>query len=159
MKNAILLVIAWAAILALASGVVSLRKQAELQAFEFSSGGAYHVDGYGEWTVVVDTNGALSVTHNVKGEVVDYGSFLLEGQENSDLWKLIRAIEMESMESSDRLGVPDEVQYGFVLLESGLTHSASLWADDARESEGVVALVERLAVLIEKLTGETPVFY
>ena len=159
MKNAMLLVIVWAAILALASGVVSLRRQAELQAFEFSSGGAHHVDGYGEWTVVVDTHGALSVTHNVRGEVADYGSFSFAGQENSDLWTLIRAIGIESMESSDRLGVPEEVQYGFVLRDKGLTHSASLWADDARESEGVVALVEQLAGLIEKVTGEKPVFH
>ena len=159
MKNAILLVIVWAAILALASGVVSLRRQAELQAFEFSSGGAHHVEGHGKWIVVVDTYGALSVTHNVRGEVADYGSFSLTGQENSGLWKLIRAIEIESMESSDWPGVPEEVQYGFVLRHQGLTHSASLWADDARESEGVVALVEQLAVLIEKLTGEKPVFY
>ena len=159
MKNAMLLVIVWAAILALASGVVSLRRQAELQAFEFSSGGAYHVDGYGEWTVVVDTRGALSVTHNVRGEVVDYGPFLLAGQENLDLWRLIRATGIESMESSDRLGVPEGVQYGFVLRDNGLTHSVGLWADDARESEGVVALVEQLAVLIEKVTGEKPVFH
>ncbi len=159
MKNAILLVIVWAAILALASGYVSLKQEAEQQAFEFSSGGAYHIEGFGEWTVTVDTQGALSVTHNVRGEVVDYGSVLLAGQENSDLWKLIRAIEVESRESSDRLGVPEEVQYSFVLRDNGLTHSVSLWADDARESEGVVALVERLEVLIEKVTGEQPVFH
>ena len=159
MKNAILLVIVWAAILALASGYVSLKQEAEQQAFEFSSGGAYHIEGFGEWTVTVDTQGALSVTHNVRGEVVDYGSVLLAGQENSDLWKLIRAIEVESRESSDRLGVPEEVQYSFVLRDNGLTHSVSLWADDARESEGVVALVERMEVLIEKVTGEQPVFH
>lgn len=159
MKNAILLVIVWAAILALASGFVSLRREAEQQAFEFSSGGAYHVEGYGEWAVTVDTQGIFSVTHNVRGEVVDYGSSLLAGQENSDLWKLIRAIEIESMESSDRLGVPEEVQYSFVLRDNGLTHPVSLWADDARESEGVVALVEQLGVLIEKDTGEKPVFH
>ncbi|HUT87282.1 MAG TPA: hypothetical protein VMX15_04270 [Candidatus Heimdallarchaeota archaeon] len=159
MKNAILLVIVWAAILALASGYVSLRREAEQQAFEFSSGGAYHIEGYGEWTVTVDTQGALFVTHNVRGDIVDYGPFLLAGQENLDLWKLIRAIEIESMESSDRLGIPEEVQYGFVLRDNGLTHSVSLWADDAREREGVVALVEQLAVLIEKVTGEQPVFY
>jgi hypothetical protein len=159
MKNAMLLVIVWAAILALASGFVSLRREAEQQAFEFSSGGAYHIEGYGEWTVTVDTQGALSVTHNVRGEVVDYGSFLLAGQENSNLWKLIRAIEIESMESFDRLWVPEGVQYGFVLRDNGLTRSVSLWADDARESEGVVALVEQLAVLIEKVTGEKPVFH
>jgi len=159
MKNAILLVIVWAAILALASGYVSLRQEAEQQAFEFSSGGAYHIEGYGEWTVTVDTQGAFSVTHNVRGEVADYGSFSLAGQENSDLWKLIRAIEIESMESSDRLGVPEEVQYSLVLRDNGLTHSVSVWADDARESEGVVALVEQLAVLIEKVTGERPVFH
>ena len=159
MKNAILLVIVWAAILALASGFVSLRREAEQQALEFSSGGAYHVEEHGEWIVTVDTQGKFSVTHNVRGEVVDYGSSLLAGQENLDLWRLIRAVEIESMESSDRLGVPEEVQYSFVLRDNGVTHPVSLWADDARESEGVVALVEQLAVLIEKVTGEKPVFH
>jgi len=159
MKNAVLLVIAWAAILALASGVVLLRRQAGLQGFEFSSGGTYHIDGRGEWTVIVDTHGALTVTHNVQGEIADYGSFSLEGRENSELWRLIRAAEIERMDPSDRLGVPEEVRYEFVLRESGLTHTVSLWADDAREREGVVALVEQLAGLIEKLTGETAVFY
>ena len=136
-----------------------MQKGPEHQTFEFFSGGAYHVEGYGEWTVKVGTEGAFSVTHNIRGEVTDYGAFILAEQENLELWKLIRAIHIEDIEPSDRPGRPDEVRYSFLLRDNGQTHSVSMWVDDAREEEGIAVLVERLATLIEKVTGEAPVLH
>jgi len=159
MKNAVLLVAIWAAIIAVASGYMLLQRVPEQQTFEFYSGGAYHVEGHGEWTVKLDTTGEFSLIHDVRGEVKDYGTFSLFDQERLELWRLIRGIAIEDLESSDRQGVPEEVQYRFVLRDDQQVHSVSMWVNDARQEEGIVALVEELAVLIEKLVGEKPVLY
>ena len=159
MKNALLLVIIWAGIITFASGYLLVQRGSEHQTFEFSSGGAYHVEGYGEWVIRADTEGTFSVTHNIRGEVTDYGSFLLAEQESVELWRLIRGIAIEKLHSSDRLGLPDEIEYRFILRDNGQAYSVSLWVDDARENRRIVALVEQLAVLIERHTGEEPVLY
>ncbi len=159
MKNALLLVIIWVGIITFASGYLLVQREPEHQTFEFSSGGAYHVQGYGEWAIRVDTEGMFSVTHNIRGEVADYGSFLLSDEESSELWRLIRGVAIEEMDSSDRLGRPDETAYRFTLRVNGQAYSVSLWVSDAREDERIVALVEELSVLIERHTGEVPVLY
>jgi hypothetical protein len=157
MKNALLLVIIWVGIITFASGYLLVQREPEHQTFEFSSGGAYHVQGYGEWAIRADTEGMFSVTHNIRGEIVDYGSFLLADEESSELWRLIRGLAIEEMDSSDRLGRPDEIAYRFILRVNGKAYSVSLWGSDAREDERIVALVEKLLELIERHTGEEPV--
>jgi len=159
MKNALLLVIIWVGIITFASGYLVVQKGPEHQTFEFFSGGAYHVEGYGEWAIRADTEGVFSATHNIRGEVANYGSFLLADQESLELWTLIRGIAVEELDSSDRLGLPDEIAYRFILRDNGQVYSVSLWVNDARENERIVALVEQLSVLIEKHTGEKPVLY
>ena len=67
----------------------------ENQMFEFSSGGAHHPQGFGEWRVRLDAAGVFSIAHNVRDEVKDYGAFTLTEGENSELWELIRAANGE----------------------------------------------------------------
>ena len=159
MRNALLLVIIWVGIITFASWYFLIQTGPEYQTFEFSSDGAYHVEGYGEWAIKTDTEGVFSVTHNIQGEVVDYGSFLLADRESLELWRLIRGIAIEKLDSSDRLGLPDEIAYSFVFRDNGKAHSVRMWVNDARENERIVALVEQLAASIEQVTGEKPVLH
>jgi len=125
--------------------------------FELFSGGGYHAQDFGEWRIMVDERGSLSVAHDVRGSVTDHGTFALSSEENEVLWGLVRALRIEEMTSSDRPGIPDEVQYTFVLSDGRDAHTVKLWVGDAREDGAVMALVDRIAVLIEMHVGERPV--
>lgn len=127
------------------------------QAFQFSSGGAYHFEGYGEWRLRLEADGALSIEHDVRGEVKDYGFFTLSDRENQELWELIQTAGIENLESSQRPGMPDEVRYTFTLNNGTQAHTAEIWIDDARQNELLVALVDRLGALIRSYTGQEPV--
>ena len=127
------------------------------QAFEFSSGGAYHIQELGEWQVKLDSAGAFSITHIVRDEVKEFGTFTLTEGENSEMWQLIRAANIEGLASSQRPGVPDEVQYTFVLADDAQIHSVEIWIGDARENDRIVALVDGLAALIETYAKQKPV--
>jgi hypothetical protein len=125
--------------------------------FEFSSGGAHHPQGFGEWRVSLDAAGVFSITHNVRDEIEDYGAFTLTERENSESWGLVRAADIESLESSQRPGVPDEIKYTFALRDETQAHSVEIWINDARENDEIVALVDRIATLIEVYTGQKPI--
>jgi hypothetical protein len=133
------------------------QKRAEKQVFEFSSGGAYHFEGYGEWQIKVDTEGNFSVTHNVQGEVKTYGTFALTEKETADLWQLIRTIHIEEMSPPQRAGVPDEVQYTFNLEDETDVYTVKIWLNDAGQNDQIMALVNQMATLIKKYIGETPI--
>ena len=125
-------------------------------AFSFSSGGAYHPEGLGEWRVRLDASGRFEVAHQVMDEVEDFGPFQLEPEENRRIWELIEAVDIPNRKSSTRPGVPDEVQYTFALGSATCLHKVTLWINDAREDEALMALVEAIAALIEKYTGQVP---
>ena len=125
--------------------------------FEFSSGGAYHIQEFGEWQVNLDSAGAFSITHIVRDEVKEYGTYTLTEGENSETWQLIGAANIEGLASSQRPGVPDEVQYTFVLADDAQIHSVEIWIGDARENDSIVALVDGLAALIETYAKQKPV--
>jgi hypothetical protein len=86
-----------------------------------------------------------------------HGTFPLSEQDNSDLWQRIRAVHLEEMSSSQRAGVPDEVQYTFRLQEEAAVYEVSIWINDARQDDQIVTLVDQIGALIEKYTGEMPV--
>jgi hypothetical protein len=129
----------------------------EDRAFEFSSGGAHHPGGFGEWRVRLDAAGAFSITHSVRDEMKDYGTFTLTDRENSELWELIQIADIRNIASSQRPGVPDEVRYTFVLRDEIQAHSVEIWVSDARKNDKIVALVDRMATLIEAYTKQQPV--
>jgi hypothetical protein len=125
--------------------------------FEFSSGGAHHPKGFGEWQVKLNAVGVFSITHSIQDEVKDYGAFTLTERENSELWELIRAADIESLESSHRPGFPDEVKYTFVLRDETQVHSVEIWINDACKNAEIVALVDGITTLIEAYSRQKPV--
>ncbi len=142
----------------IALGCSSRQTEAEKQMFQFSSGGAYHFEGYGEWQIKLDTGGNLSISHNVQGEIKDYGTFPLTEPDNSELWQLIQAIGLDTMSPPQRAGMPDEAQYSFSLEdENGPVRSVEIWINDAHQNDKIVAMVDQIGLLIEQYTGEEPV--
>lgn len=105
----------------------------------------------------MDADGEFSIEHDVRGEVEDYGTFPLTEGENSELWNLVGAADIEEMRSLERAGAPDEVQYTFVLGDEREVRSVQIWIGDARQNDDIVALVDYIAILIEKYTGERPI--
>ena len=94
--------------------------QSNIEYFEFRSGGAYHIEGFGEWVVVFGLPETINIKHNVRGEIEDFGDFSLTEEEGERSMSLINALDIPNMESSTRDGLPDEVQYIFILIgESG----------------------------------------
>ena len=125
--------------------------------FEFSSGGASHPQGYGAWLLKVTASGAVSIAHDVRGQVTDYGTFALGEDEAGALWASIDRAGIERLESSTRPGVPGEVQYTFALADACHSHAVDIWVRDALEDESLTALVDDLSTLIETHTGQRPV--
>ena len=159
MRTVSVLTLCLGEVMAGAVGCTSPFQSSTGQVWEFSSGGADHIQGLGEWQVTLDSGGAFSVAHNVRGDVEEYGSFELTERENSDLWELIEAAGIEDLESSERPGVPDEVQYTFVLKQGTGLHKAEIWVNDTRENDRITALVEGVAVLIEAYVHQKPVLW
>jgi hypothetical protein len=94
---------------------------------------------------------------SVQGEVKPYGTFILTEKETADLWQLIRASHIEEMSPPQRAGVPDEVQYTFNLEDETGVHAVKIWLNDAGQNDQIMALVDQIAILIKKYTGETPI--
>lgn len=131
--------------------------EAEKQMFEFSSGGAYHPQGYGEWHIKVDAAGKLAVAHNVQGDITRYGPFSLTEKENADLWQLVQAADLQGMSPPQRSGLPDEAQYTFTLKNDTGDNELKMWVGDAQQDDKIMTLVDGLAMLIKKYTGQAPV--
>lgn len=157
MQTVLVLSLCLVLIIAIGPGCASPFRSSQDRAFEFSSGGADHPQGFGEWRVSVDAGGTASIAHDVRGEVEEFGPFELAKRDNSRLWELIDAAGILDLESSERQGVPDEVRYTFVLTDATGTHEAQIWVNDARESAEITALVDGIAVLIEAHTHQKPV--
>jgi hypothetical protein len=124
----------------------------ERQRFEFSSGGAWHFEGFGEWRVAATSDGQLGISHDVQGKVKDYGKFTLTKKENAELWNLIGRVKMVSI---DRPLVPDETVYTLKLETGTGTQTAKIPHNDAKDD--IKALTKHLGALIEKYTGVKPV--
>src|SRR4051794_33545114 len=58
--------------------------------FEFDSGGAVHFSPYGVWAIELNAAGGLAITHNVFGQITDYGRVTLAEAEAESLWTAVR---------------------------------------------------------------------
>lgn len=125
--------------------------------FYFSSGGAYHFQGYGEWTVTLNQSGSASITHTVQGNITDYETFTLSAEENSTLWRLIDAAKVGDIQSPERFGLPDEVQQTLALTENGSRHEVQVWIGEVQSNENLIKLVDQIEVLIQVYTGQQAV--
>lgn len=125
--------------------------------FEFSSGGAYHPQGFGEWQVRLTGDGTFSIIHKVAGEITAFGSFTLTEQENATVWELVQTAQLGNLETAQRPGVPDEVEYTFVLTDNAEPRTIKIWINDARKSDKIIALVDAIGDFIELHTKMKPV--
>ena len=127
-----------------------------MKTFTFDSGGAYHIQNLGAWLVVLTGDGILSLSHDTRGDVTDYGDFTLTDDEAERLWDAVSALDVPGMSPDDRPGVPDEVRYTFILEDGGKTDEVLIWINDARDKPGMDEFLTLLAEIIEKYTGEKP---
>ena len=125
--------------------------------FAFSSGGAYHFQGRGDWKIRVDERGTLTVEHNVFGAVTGYGPYQLLPAESRSLWECIEAAGFDRRSSSRRRGNPDEALLAFALFSGEKLHSAQLWAGEAFDDHSITSLINWITELIGKYTGKEPV--
>ena len=131
--------------------------------FYFSSGGAYHLSGYGEWLITCTPEGNFSVKHNVQGKITDYKSHQLKQEEIQKLWNLINNAKVNKIVELKRPGVPDEVAYTFKFLDPDqktspdLTPSYVIWVNDAHEDKNIMNLVNYIGELIKTYTAQEAV--
>ena len=128
--------------------------------FEFCSGGAYHFEGHGAWTVAVNDAGKMSVTHNVRDEDLrSYGPYTLTEAEVAELWGMVDAVDAAGISFPKRAGVPDEVRFRFEVHGEGEDVVLKVWVNDARENAGLVGLVNYCGDLIRQYTGAEAVLW
>ncbi|HJZ86762.1 MAG TPA: hypothetical protein VKN99_16405 [Polyangia bacterium] len=126
--------------------------------FELATDGADHLRSQGEWSLRF-TGGTLAITHNLHGQVRDYGSFALTGTEISDLWRRVDGAHIERMTSTARPPAPDEVRYSVSLASKTHAHRAEIRLDDMSRDPNFIGLLDGLGALIDKYTGEAPILY
>lgn len=124
--------------------------------FAFSSGGAYHFQGRGEWKVRADEDGHLSVEHDVFGAVTRFGPFQLAQADADSLWDLIAGAAFEQRTSPPGPGMPEESLLGFALSGQSSLLNVQLWTSETREDIPISSLLDELDRLIEKYTGRKP---
>ena len=130
------------------------------RAFEFSSGGAYHLGGHGEWVFAVNDAGEMTIAHNVCDEDVSkYGPYELTSSQVGALWDRVDAAALADVDFPVRPGVPDEVRYRFEVRGEGEDVVLEVWVNDAREHAGLVALVNCCGALIHSYAGIEPVLW
>ena len=121
--------------------------------FEFSGGGAYHPDGFGEWRITLAADGTFAPTYQQADVITEYGPFILSEEENKALWELIASAHFASLpETFERPGIPDETAYTFVGYGRNTTSKVEMWTADAKENPALLALTEKIFSLIEQHT-------
>jgi hypothetical protein len=125
--------------------------------FAFSSGGARHFLGLGDWKIRADALGNFTVEHNLMGGLTNFGPFRLSPAEARSLWERIAAAELERRRGTSGRGTPDEAVLAFVLFAEEGLHSVQLWASEAFSDSSIQPLVNEIGSLIEKYTGRKPV--
>lgn len=97
------------------------------------------------------------VEHNVLGAVTKFGPFQLSAGESDHLWDKISGAAFDQRPSSPGPGMPDEAMLGFALSVRAALYNVQLWTSDAFRDTSIVQLVNEIADLIEKYTGQKPV--
>ncbi len=127
---------------------------ATMRRFKFSSGGAYHPEGIGEWRVTLEADGTFEPTHQLGDVIHEYGPFTLSEAENQELWALIASADFASLpETFTRLGIPDETAYTFVVDGRHTATTVEIWTADAQQNPALLALTNQIFQLIEAYTG------
>ncbi|MHA2364853.1 MAG: hypothetical protein ACXAC7_12935 [Candidatus Hodarchaeales archaeon] len=125
--------------------------------FSFSSGGAHHISGFGEWQVKIEES-SITITLNLHGEIKNYGIFELESNDLNIIKEYLDKCEFNSLKSLTRPGVPDEVIMSFKLKEDKNQFKINKWAKEVQKNQNLAELTEFLKTLIIRFTKKTPVF-
>lgn len=129
----------------------------ELPSFSFSTGGRYHIEGYGEWVVTLTDTGVMSVTHCVRDTEKRYGPYTLNQRERADLNALVQRAESSGLESSTRTAVPDSVKWTVSFKRTDASKTYRIWEQDARRKLELRQLAARLGTLVRTHTKQRPV--
>ena len=117
--------------------------------FQFFSGGAYHPKSFGAWSITLNDN-SVSFSRQIQNNTTDFGTYNLTKSETK-IWQLIKNANFESLNSSTRVGVPDEAKLSFMLSDKRL----EIWVNDAREDKNLMAVIDFFSKLVKKYTKET----
>jgi len=109
--------------------------------FRFESGGSHHLEGHGAWTVSVDSARRLTASHDVRGDVREYGPAALSDADAVRLRAAIDAVSWSGLGAAGRPLVPGEVVFSFTV--DGRTYDVPSNDLDGRLDE-LVRLLERL---------------
>ena len=129
----------------------------EQPSFTFSTGGRYHIEGFGEWVVSLTDTGVMSVTHSVRDTEKRYGPYTLNQRERADLSALIQRAESSGLESSTRPAVPDSVKWTVSFKRDEETATYRIWEQDANKKRELRDLAARLGSLVRTYTKQRPV--
>jgi len=132
---------------------VSCGKKNSVRVFEFSSGGAYHPQGFGEWILAANNKGSFGIRHNVRGDFKEYGVHDLTTDENRELWECIEGVKLTSLTPVREEGYPDEAQYTLSLNEGEKLSERKLWSAEAQENQDFSYLISNLERLTRKYSG------
>jgi hypothetical protein len=127
------------------------------RAFEFSSGGAYHPEGFGEWRVRVTRDGTLEIVHQLKEEVRGWEPRRLEPPELTELFRLVERVREVVERTGERPIAPGESTYTLTLEDNGRRETIRVPRESADRLEGVAEFVDGIRELIVAQTGEVPV--
>lgn len=130
----------------------------QVRSFEFSSGGAYHPEGFGEWRVKLNDNGTIEIVHQVGCEVREWISANLAPDRIEELRQLVNQLmgdaELQTREGQITPGTPI---YSIALEEERHRKILRIPLAEAGAGASPSKLVEQIRELIVTYTGETPV--
>ncbi len=129
----------------------------EQPSFTFSTGGRYHIEGYGEWVVTLSDSGVVSVTHCVRDTEKWYGPYTLKQRERADLNALIQRAESSGLESSTRAAVPGSVRWTVSFKSTDGSTTYRIWEQDAQKKREFRQLAAQLGTLVRTYAKQRPV--
>lgn len=129
----------------------------EQPSFTFSTGGRYHIEGYGEWVVTLSDSGVMSVTHCVRDTVKRYGPYTLKSRERADLDALTQRAESAGLESSTRAAEPGSVKWSVSFQGEDGSTTYRIWEQDAMKKPELQQLATQLGTLVRAYTKQRPV--
>jgi hypothetical protein len=148
--------IAWAILVITSVVAVSEERRNSGTVFEFDSGAATHPEGFGAWKVKVQGNRA-DFEHRVHQRTTRYPPVTLTESEQNGLWNLIGALDFSQRSQTVRPSIPDQAALILSLSDRTGTRRLYVLVDWNKADDPVTRLVQRLAELIAKYTGEKPV--
>jgi len=145
----------------IAAFLISCSHNDELELIDYLevwSGGS-HVAEYGTWTAIFDTGSTFRISYIFSDSTTSYPNVQLTTAEHQELWALLDKADIQSLKSSTRAGVPDEVMTTYIFGAHGSLDTLKIWQSDARKNDALLALLNRIKGLISKYTAVDPIVF